>query len=77
LVSTYTKQNVPVFYQMQKTINSKYQLLEQQNNRITGELKTYTSLGDEFGKLVEEYAAVRKKINEKKWEIDQLHNPND
>lgn len=44
---------------------------------MDAEIKKYSSLGDEFEKLVEEFGMILKKIHEKKWEIEQLQNPND
>ena len=62
---------------MHKILAANYNNLESQNNQLNAEIKKYSTLGDDFEKLVEEFSVIQKKINEKKWEIEQLHNPND
>nr|CAG4715153.1 unnamed protein product [Naegleria fowleri] len=77
LVSTYNKQTVPILHQMYKALDSTFEQLQTQSNHMDAEIKKYSSLGDEFEKLVEEFGMILTKIHEKKWEIEQLQNPND
>ncbi|KAG2387027.1 hypothetical protein C9374_002062 [Naegleria lovaniensis] len=77
LASTYNKQTVPILYQMYNVLDSTFEQLQTQSSHMDAEIKKYTSLGDEFDKLVEEFGVILKKIHEKQWEIEQLQTPND
>jgi hypothetical protein len=72
----FNQSSIPILKRMKDVLDNEQNTLQSQLSQVAYELEEYSKVGIGFDQLVEEYSSVLKRIEEKKWQLEELQQHN-